>query len=122
MNGTSTASRINITNYRVILKPAAQTSSPVPDSWISREEAISYLESAGLTQHDFELRYIGPAFPLSNAMANAGVMGVFTPRAMEVIEDILAMVEAKDQAGDTHQRVIYCMRGAIRQPTSITLE
>ncbi|MBT2368440.1 hypothetical protein J7E88_24725 [Streptomyces sp. ISL-10] len=123
LNGASAASRINITGYRVILNPAVHPSTPASDSWLSREEAISCLRSAGMSHFtDFELRHIGPAFPLSNATPNAGVVGIFTRRAMELIEELHVRVEATDQAGDTHQRTVYCMSGAIRQPTSITLE
>lgn len=123
VNGASAASRISITDYRVILNPAVLASRPVSDSWLSREEAISCLRSAGLSHlADFELRCIGPAFPLSNATPNAGIVGIFNRRAMEVIEDIQVRAEATDQAGDTHQRMVYCMSGAIRQPTSITME
>ncbi|MFK0117236.1 hypothetical protein [Streptomyces sp. NPDC090994] len=122
VNGTSTAAQVKIADYRVTLNPTAHTSPPVRNPPMSRDEAISFLESAGLRQHtDFELNYIGPAFPLTNATVNAGVVGVFTPKAMAVIEDVLVTVDARDQAGDTHQRVIYCMRGAVRQPDSPTL-
>jgi hypothetical protein len=122
VNGASTPSLVNVPEYRLSLKSGPGVDKPEEGPWVSREKAISALVSAGLLQgRDFELRYIGPAFPLSSSTQEAGVVGIFSRRAMEVVDDVLVRVEAADQAGDTHQRIIHCMRGAVRKPTASTV-
>jgi hypothetical protein len=44
------------------------------------------------------------------------MLAIFTPKAMAIIDDFLILVRAKDLAGDTHERIVYCMLGAERNP------
>jgi hypothetical protein len=58
---------------------------------------------------------------MSNSSQDVGVLALFSIKAMAVIDDLLILVRATDQAGDTHQRIIYCLLGADRRPREPTV-
>ena len=115
INGCATPAYFRADGYCVQLKAQHNFERDNTESrWITRDEAIVLLEAAGL-QHgvDYDLNYLGPSLPLSLSSPSFR-LALFTPKAMRVVEDLLIQVRAKDLTGDTHERIIYCMRGADR--------
>ncbi len=116
-NGSTAPAMFRTTEYRVILNvPQLEPEGAVERSdWLPRSDAMRILSTAGLhPKSDYELRPIGPAFPLSASSPDIAWIAWFGIKAMKAIDDILVRVEATDQAGDTHQRIVHCMRGAER--------
>jgi hypothetical protein len=90
--------------------------------WVSHGEAIEQIEGAGLVRGtDYELPESSQSFPLSVSSPYRLILALFTAKAMRTIEDVLIRVVAIDQAGDTYERIVYCMRGAIRNPKGISI-
>jgi hypothetical protein len=90
--------------------------------WTSHSVALEKISSAGLVRGvDYDLPESGHRFPLSVASPYHLVLCILTAKAMQEIEDILIKVNVTDQAGDTHQRIIYCLRGAIRNPKGVSI-
>ncbi|WP_326594590.1 hypothetical protein [Streptomyces sp. NBC_01803] len=119
VNGASAVAMIHSPYYRITLRAAANSSCR-DSSWIPRGEAISFLQAMGLILgEDFLLRHVGPAYPISTSPQS---LAAFTPRAMAIIDEMLIRVEVTDQVGDSHRRIIHCMRGVIREPTEPTME
>ncbi|WP_416986535.1 hypothetical protein [Streptomyces sp. T028] len=118
-NGSPHGATVEYPKYRVILRSEAAGNPPSEDDWLTREAAVLKLVAAGLVDgQDFEIRLLGPAHSLSNSGDDSRTVALFAPRAMAVVEDVHVRVRAVDQAGDTHQRVVHCMRSARREPTS----
>lgn len=116
-NGCATPAYFRADGYRLYLKVQGGSGASIEEPhWVTRDEAIALLEAAGLQfKFDYDLNYFGPAFPLSLSSGDS-TLALFTPKAMQTIDDLLIRVRARDLAGDTHERIIYCMRGAEREP------
>lgn len=123
VNEASAPANFHTPKYCVCLgSESAQKPQNQDHAWISRPEAIALLDSAGLNHgFDYELRYFGPSFTISNSREGS-VMALFTRKAMKVISDVLIQVQITDQSGDTRQIIIHCMRGAVRDPKGPTIE
>jgi len=118
VNGSSNPAVFSCSEYCVRL---VRDSGDGSLEWVSRTEVIRRLNDAGLSYtEDYDLP--GPilSFPLSVNSPYHLTLGLFTKKAMEKIEDVLIKITAIDQAGDTHQRIAYCMRGAKRDPKGIS--
>jgi hypothetical protein len=121
MNGSTYPAVFHTPRYRVFLRGARVQRNGAP--WLSRAEAIDFLAAAGLIyRKDYDLKDFGPRFPMSNSSQGVGIIALFTVRSMSVIDDVLIEMSATDQAGDTHQRVIFCLLGADRNPRIPTLD
>jgi hypothetical protein len=116
-NGCATPSYFRADGYRILFKSQASSDPEGKErDWITRDEAIHLLTTAGLKyRSDYDLNYFGPAVPLSLSNESS-MLAIFTPKAMVMIDDFLILVRAKDLAGDTHERIVYCMLGAERNP------
>jgi len=115
-NGCATPAYFQAEAYRVLLKDRGN-SGPDDDAppWITRDDAIILLRAVGLRlKVDYDLNYLGPAFPLSITSQDC-TLAIFTSKAMGAIDDVLVRVRAQDLVGDVHERVIYCLRGAERE-------
>jgi hypothetical protein len=123
VNGSSYPAIFHSLQYCVQLRRNDRGQAVEKDvQWVSHGEAISQIESAGLVRGaDYELPESGQSFPLSISSQYHLQLALFTVEAMRIIEDVLIRVNATDQAGDTHERIIYCMRGAIRNPKGISI-
>lgn len=122
VNGSTFPAVFHAPSYRVILKIDHGRQRQEEELWISRTGAIELLDAAGLHyKYDYDLKDFGPRFPMSNSSQDVGVLALFSIKAMAVIDELLIMIQATDQAGDTHQRIIYCMLGAERRPREPTV-
>ncbi|WP_435221234.1 hypothetical protein [Streptomyces sp. Tue6028] len=125
VNGAGAAAQIHDPKYRVVLRGDAEPQGVrvAASSWMSRDEAVVALGTVGLVEgQDYALRVLGPSFPLSNSSQKHGILALFTGRAMAEIEELLIRIDATDQVGDTHRRVVHCMQGAVRVPASPSLD
>lgn len=122
VNQTSAPANFHSPMYCVYLMPRDPRETGQGQTWISRTEAIEVLNSAGLKYGvDYELRYFGPSFTLSDSR-NGSVLGVFARKAMQIVDDVVIQVQVADQSRDTRQISIHCMRGAARNPKGPTIE
>jgi hypothetical protein len=123
-NGSTAPAVFHSLSYAVVFKDEqGDVGAAVGHLWLSREEVINRIDAKGLKHEvNYDIRFFGPSVSLSVATVEGNVLALFTKRAMSVIDDLLIRVKATDQAGDTHQRVIHCLRGAVRNPRSPTLE
>ncbi|GAA0679937.1 hypothetical protein GCM10010193_37010 [Kitasatospora atroaurantiaca] len=103
-------------DYWVTFAPAAKADGAVDFSrWGAWEESVACLEARGLTdREDFALDLIGAGRPIP--AQGLMFLGWFTEKAMTEVDDILVRVRVTDRVGDTHERVIALMKGAIRSP------
>jgi hypothetical protein len=122
VNGSSYPAVFNLPEYCVQLRHNDIGQAVEEDlQWVSHGEAIGQIESAGLVRGmDYELPESG-SFPLSVSSPYHLILALFTIQAMRIIEDVLIRVNATDQAGDTYERIVSCMRGAIRNPKGISI-
>lgn len=105
---------VNSLSYHVILKasPSRVVLGGYEPPWLSRTEAIETINMAGLRlEDDYDLRYIGSGYPLSASNQDSGWIARFNQESFQAIKDVIIRVVVVDQAGDTYQRMIYCMRG-----------
>ncbi|MFJ4889133.1 hypothetical protein ACIP5U_04140 [Streptomyces sp. NPDC088788] len=125
VNGAGAAAQIHDPKYRVLLRngdprPGVRVAA---SDWMTRDEAVVVLGTVGLVEGEhYALRVLGPSFPLSNSSQKNGILALFTGRAMAEIEEILIQVDATDQVGDTHRRVVHCLQAAVRVPASPSLD
>lgn len=121
-NGSTSPARFHRLEYQVSLRHSfAEKFRDSSDHWVNREEAIGLLEAATLrNQTDFDLQFFAD-FSLSNS-SQPVMIGVFTTKAMEIIDDIKIRMTITAQSGDSRSWVINCMTGAIRNPKRISID
>ncbi len=117
INGCSTPAYFRADGYFLLLKARQVTDFEESNvNWVTRDDIIAFLETMDVRHGlDYELNYLGPSLPLSLS-SPIFRLALFTPKAMHAIDDLLILVRAKDLVGDVHERIIYCMRGADRNP------
>lgn len=92
--------------------------SKISQEWLSYSEVIAEIENTGLQRGtDYSLPPSAQSFPLSVSSPYHLILGLFTRRSMQIIEDVAIKVNATDHARDTCERIVYCMRGVERNPT-----
>jgi hypothetical protein len=122
VNGSVYPAVFQSPRYHVILRGSHAVQQRGENFWVSRAKAIELLSNEGLRyKTDYDLKDFGPRFPMSNSSQDVGVLALFSIKAMAVIDDLLILVRATDQAGDAHQRIIYCLLGADRRPREPTV-
>lgn len=106
--------------YRLLLCPPNIDAATDSTGWVTRTEAIATLAQRGLRHRsEYGLTEMGPA-GLSPGMGERGVTLAFLSReAVAVIEELFIRVRAVDEAGDTHERVVQCLRGSARQALDV---
>ncbi len=108
-NGSPATSYFKYLQYRVI--PEGK-SFGANEGWVPRDEAEQQLEDLGLRQgEDFALNLFGPKVPMSGTIDDNIRIAWFSERAIAALESVEIKVRAVDQAGDVHQRIVYCWRG-----------
>ncbi|MFK0048242.1 hypothetical protein ACIQU4_29965 [Streptomyces sp. NPDC090741] len=97
---------------------------PVPeDAWMSLRQAGERLGEIGLRPAaDFRLTSMGAGFPLvATGTYETIVVGVFSKRFIEEVRAFHLRIQVVDSVGDTHERVIDCLKGA-REPVAAPVE
>jgi hypothetical protein len=115
LNNSASPAGFHSLEYCVTLQSQPAKKFGNPDRrWGTREEAIRILERIGLRdQIDFDLRLFW-GFSLSNSSPIA--LGIFSTKAMGLIEDITIRMVITDQAGDSRPWTMACLTGAVRRP------
>jgi len=108
-NGSPATSYFKYLQYRVM--PESK-SFGANEGWVPRDEAEQQLEDLGLHQgRDFTLNLFGPKVPMSGTIDDSSQIAWFSEKAVAALENVEIKVRAEDQAGDVHQRIVYCWRG-----------
>ncbi|WP_257141861.1 hypothetical protein [Streptomyces sp. sk226] len=96
---------------RVVLRGM---SDEVSAPWAAVPDVVSTLTAAGLSAgRDYQLIAFGAGFPLvGTGNYDTVPVGVFSQRCVERIESLHIRVRVTDVVGDSHERVLDCMRGA----------
>jgi hypothetical protein len=82
------------------------------EGWVPCDKAAQQLADLGLHQgQDFSLNLFGPKVPMSGTIDDNIRIAWFSKRAIDALENVEIKVRAEDQAGDVHQRIVYCWRG-----------
>ncbi|HBF83597.1 MAG TPA: hypothetical protein DD420_27830 [Streptomyces sp.] len=83
-------------------------------AWVDVTEAATQLTAAGyVVAEDFQLTLFGQGFPLvGTASHETALVGAFSKRLVQGVEALYMRVRVTDVVGDSHERVIDCMKGA----------
>ncbi|MER5636755.1 hypothetical protein ABT095_07365 [Kitasatospora sp. NPDC002227] len=102
--------------FLVTFVPAAPGEQPPePSPWGTALQAIGRITAEGLElRKDFMLTVMTAGVPVpSQGML---FLGWFTERAMRVVDEVYIRVQVVDRVGDTHERIIACLKAADRTP------
>ncbi len=82
--------------------------------WVAVPDAVATLTAGGLTVgRDYQLIAFGTGFPLVGTGNYETVpVGIFSRRCVERVESLHVRVRVTDAVGDSHERVLDCLRGA----------
>ncbi len=82
--------------------------------WVDLDEAVSDLAAAGLVvAQDFQIIRFGAGFPLVGGGGHETLLvGAFSRRFVRKVDALYLRFRVADVVGDTHERVLDCMKGA----------
>ncbi|MEU6368275.1 hypothetical protein ABZ876_21640 [Streptomyces sp. NPDC046931] len=111
-NGGMHSAILESADYCVQPKGEHIPAADVP--WQGYEATVSGLESLGLQiGKDFDLNPIGPGSPL---VVSGSGHGLYTARlsvpAISLLDNLYIRIRVIDAVGDTHERILHCLRGA----------
>ncbi|MFI1940091.1 hypothetical protein ACH44C_23420 [Streptomyces purpureus] len=111
LNGGQYTAVVDDYDVRVVLKGEPD---PAATPWTDTAGATATLEGAGLAVgQDFTLVHFGPGFPLVSTGAYETVLvGAFSQRCVETVEAVYVRVRVVDTVGDTHERILDCLKGS----------
>ncbi|MFD4535810.1 hypothetical protein ACFWNL_36660 [Kitasatospora sp. NPDC058397] len=116
MNGAQDVAVLTRIDYWVKFSAAAKADGAMDSArWGTCHDVVTMLTARGLKDgEDFSLQLISPGRPIPAQ----GLMfiGWFTEKAMAEIDDVSICVQVADRVGDTHERVMDLLKGAIRSP------
>jgi hypothetical protein len=109
-NGSPIPSYFLYLQYRIESEGGSFGSTEGP--WVPHDTAEDQLRALGLQDgEDFTIRLFGPLVPMSGTIDNSLRIASFSEQAISRLKDVQIRVRAQDQAGDIHQRIVYCFRG-----------
>ncbi|WP_327120126.1 hypothetical protein OG206_25910 [Streptomyces sp. NBC_01341] len=110
LNGGQHVAVIEAWDCRVVLADCERDDA----SWVDVTEVAADLTAAGYTvAEDFQLMSFSRGFPLVGTASHETVLvGAFSKRFVQGVEALYMRVRVTDVVGDSHERVIDCMRGA----------
>ncbi|MFE4962325.1 hypothetical protein [Streptomyces sp. NPDC056660] len=116
LNGSQDVAVIVDIRYSIAYTSAAHAGGARDSSeWVQHQAAVALIESCGLVnREEFQLTLVGPGRPVSGPPL---LMGWFTETAMGNLNNVFVRVRVLDRVGDTHERVINLLQGAIRSPS-----
>lgn len=114
LNGGQHIAVIESLDCRLVL---AGADAPADTPWTEVSEVVSELAAAGfVVTEDFRLVSFGAGFPLVGAGSYDTVLvGVFSKRFIEGVDALYLRVRVVDVVGDSHERILDCMKGARMQ-------
>ncbi|MFJ8253528.1 hypothetical protein [Streptomyces sp. NPDC094466] len=82
--------------------------------WVAVPDVVSTLAAAGLSVgRGYQLIDFGAGFPLvGTGNYDTVPVGVFSRRCVELVDVLHIRVRVTDVVGDSHERVLDCVRGA----------
>ncbi|MFC9507236.1 hypothetical protein [Streptomyces sp. NPDC057002] len=81
--------------------------------WHGYQAAVEKLESLGLQiGKDFDINPLGAGFPLSAANDKGLYAARLSIPAISVLDNLYIRLRVTDGVGDTHERILHCLRGA----------
>ncbi|MFI8889708.1 hypothetical protein [Streptomyces paradoxus] len=97
--------------YYVQPRDSELTPNDVP--WHGYQAAVDELESLGLQiGRDFDINPLGSGFPLSAANDKGLYAACLSIPAISALDNLYIRIRVTDGVGDTHERVLHCLRGA----------
>ncbi|WP_030269525.1 hypothetical protein [Streptomyces sp. NRRL B-24484] len=103
-------------SYLVTFLPAAPDAPPrASGTWGTALQAVDSIAAEGLEMRkDFMLTVItaGSALPAQGMK----FLGWFTEKAMRTVDEVYIRIRVVDRVGDTHERIIACLKAADRTP------
>ncbi|MGW4379319.1 hypothetical protein [Kitasatospora sp. NPDC004531] len=112
INGADSGAVVREARYTVLFKGQEPSAA---GQWMTAGEADEELMRAGLQPGtDYRLTLLGKGYPVSGD--NGPLLGWFTSKAMDVIEELGVKVRVRDKVGDEHERSMGMLKGAVRAP------
>jgi hypothetical protein len=90
---------------------------------VSYGDAVAQINDTGLRPGaDYYLPPSAQSFPLSASSPYRLIVGLFTRKAMRIIEDVIIKVHATDQAGEIPTKgLCTACGGAVRNPKGVSV-
>ncbi|WP_329328716.1 hypothetical protein [Streptomyces luteogriseus] len=108
--GTHNAVAASVEYY---VQPRGAETLPADVPWHGYQAAIEELESLGLQiGKDFDINPLGSGFPLSAATDKGLYAACLSIGAISVLDNLYIRLRVTDGVGDTHERILHCLRGA----------
>ncbi len=123
LNGGQHNVALDRVDYRVVLA-GGPDGEPAPGAgWSDLAGVADRLTRAGLRAGvDMRIPTFGPGFPLvATGTYETIEVGVFSKRFADVVQAFHVRIQVEDSVGDTHERVIDCLKG-IRQALAAPVE
>ncbi|MDQ0699584.1 hypothetical protein [Streptomyces sp. W4I9-2] len=111
LNGSQHIAVIGSWECRVVLRGEAGAGAA---PWVAVPDVVATLTAGGLSVgRDYQLIAFGAGFPLVGTGNYETVpVGVFSRRFVERVDALHVRVRVTDVVGDSHERVLDCLRGA----------
>ncbi|WP_326631427.1 MULTISPECIES: hypothetical protein [unclassified Streptomyces] len=111
LNGGQHLAVVDAWDCRLVLAGQADSASA---RWGDVDAAVAELTAAGLVvAQDFQIIHFGPGFPLvSTGGYDTVLVGAFSKRFVRDVEALYIRLRVTDVVGDTHERILDCMKGA----------
>ncbi|MFG3409504.1 hypothetical protein [Streptomyces sp. NPDC048142] len=111
LNGGQHIAVIESWECRVVLRGGSDAATA---PWSAASDVVATLTAAGLSVgRDYRLIAFGTGFPLvGTGNYDTVPVGVFSQRCVERVEALHIRVRVTDVVGDSHERVLDCMRGS----------
>ncbi|WP_432103646.1 hypothetical protein [Streptomyces sp. bgisy091] len=113
MNGGQHIAAIDRMDFMAVI-PSGGQGHTVPGRWVNQSEVVTALTGAGFVNGvDFRLVSFGRGFPLVGTGSYETVLvGAFSTRFVEHVQALHVRLRVTDVVGDTHERIVDCMKGA----------
>ncbi|MEU2394295.1 hypothetical protein [Streptomyces sp. NPDC007369] len=122
-NGGQHTAALQSVDYRLVME-GDPVDGPVPEgAWTGLRALGEQLGAAGLRPAvDYGLATFGPGFPLVATGTYETIRtGVFSKRFVDEVRALHMRIRVTDSVGDTHERIIDCLKGA-REPVVAPVE
>ncbi|MFF3318618.1 hypothetical protein ACFYV5_24390 [Streptomyces sp. NPDC003035] len=109
-NGGQHTAVVESYESRVVLKGDPD---PAATPWTDTAGAVAVLTAAGLTVgEDFQIRTMGNTPLVGTGTYETVMVGAFSRRFVEEVDALYLRVRVVDTVGDSHERIMDCLKGA----------